>query len=163
MYSADAWCPSCASPKLGFTHTGALQCIIECPCSLSRGYASHCPCDFETPPWVFRYPETAPAMGPRDGDRSGNTPRCLLVVPSASPSSFFGTHSSCVLAEFGLPLSRTGAAGGLQRVHAAGSCSRVVAGRVLAGRTLWLAGNLHFGERRSQPVSRLCEQTPDSL
>jgi hypothetical protein len=33
--------------------------------------ASHCPCDFETPPWVFRYPETAPAVGPRDGDRSG--------------------------------------------------------------------------------------------
>eukprot|EP01046_Picozoa_sp_COSAG06_P047133 COSAG06_NODE_6799_length_2776_cov_2.916698_1_plen_280_part_10 len=50
-------------------------------------YASHCPCDFETPPWVFRYPETAPAMRPRDGDRPGGASLCLLVVSSASPSS----------------------------------------------------------------------------
>jgi hypothetical protein len=44
------------------------------------------------PPWAL-------------GTGIGRAPlRCLLVVPSASPSSFFGTHSSCVLAEFGLPL-----------------------------------------------------------
>ena len=33
-----------------------------------------CPCDFETPTWVFRYPGTAPAIGSSDGDRSGGAP-----------------------------------------------------------------------------------------
>jgi hypothetical protein len=49
--------------------------------SYDASYASHCPCDFETPPWVFRYPETAPAIGSSDGDRSGGaslSPRRVL-------------------------------------------------------------------------------------
>ena len=57
--------PSSAAARCGLLAVERLPCV-------SRGsYASHCPCDFETPPWVFRYPETAPAIGSSDGDRSG--------------------------------------------------------------------------------------------
>jgi hypothetical protein len=82
---------------------------------------------------VFRYPETAPAVGSSDGYRLGNMVCC---------------HS------------------GLQRVHALESCSRVVAGRVLADQTLWLARNLRSATLTAceqtlwtDSVSRLCEQT----
>ena len=70
-----------------FAESGSRWHMAAC-----SSYASHCPCDFGTPPWVFRYPETAPAMRPRDGDRSGAaslSPRVVSSADSASPSSFF--------------------------------------------------------------------------
>jgi hypothetical protein len=58
--------------------------------SLCHCYASHCPCDFETPPWVFRYPETAPAIGSSDGDRSGAGPQPWGADPISGSRTYSG-------------------------------------------------------------------------
>ena len=60
-------------PVMSSQHASAVDPSVKAEDEISC-YASHCPCDFETPPWVFRYPETAPAIGSSDGDRSGADP-----------------------------------------------------------------------------------------